>query len=60
MLLFEYAPDMYFICDENGVLIDANRAAEKLTGSEGSSSRETPADKAIASNLLRPFRLNSL
>jgi len=33
-LLFEYAPDMYFICDENGVLIDANRAAEKLTGYE--------------------------
>ena len=33
-LLFEYAPDMFFICDENGVLIDANRAAEKLTGYE--------------------------
>lgn len=33
-LLFEYAPDMFFICDEIGVLIDANRAAEKLTGYE--------------------------
>ncbi|MDF1590035.1 MAG: PAS domain S-box protein [Desulfobacterales bacterium] len=33
-LLFEYAPDMFFICDESGVLIDANRAAEKLTGYE--------------------------
>jgi len=33
-LLFEYAPDMFIICDENGVLIDANRAAERLTGYE--------------------------
>lgn len=31
-LLFEYAPDMFLILDESGVLIDANRAAEKLAG----------------------------
>jgi PAS domain S-box-containing protein len=31
-LLFEFAPDMFFILDESGVLIDANRAAEKLAG----------------------------
>lgn len=31
-ILFEYSPDMYFLCDADGVLIDANRAAEKVTG----------------------------
>ncbi|MGD8366971.1 MAG: PAS domain S-box protein [Desulfobacterales bacterium] len=31
-ILFEYAPDMYILCDANGRLIDANRAAEKVTG----------------------------
>jgi len=31
-LLFEFAPDMFFTLDESGVLIDANRAAEKLAG----------------------------
>ncbi|MBU0985812.1 MAG: PAS domain S-box protein [Proteobacteria bacterium] len=33
-LLFEYAPDMYILFDSKGFLIDANRAAEKLTGYE--------------------------
>jgi PAS domain S-box-containing protein len=31
-ILFEYAPDMYILCDTDGRLIDANRAAEKVTG----------------------------
>lgn len=31
-VLFEYAPDMYFMIDRNGKLIDANRAAEKISG----------------------------
>ncbi len=30
-ILFEYAPDMYILCDPMGRLIDANRAAEKVT-----------------------------
>jgi len=33
-ILFEYAPDMYILCDTQAVLIDANRAAEKVTGYE--------------------------
>jgi two-component system cell cycle sensor histidine kinase/response regulator CckA len=31
-LLFEYAPDAYFLMDVQGNFLDANRAAEKLTG----------------------------
>jgi PAS domain S-box-containing protein len=31
-ILFEYAPDMYILCDADGRLIDANRASEKVTG----------------------------
>ena len=31
-LLFEFAPDMFLILDQSGILIDANRAAEKLAG----------------------------
>jgi two-component system cell cycle sensor histidine kinase/response regulator CckA len=31
-LLFEYAPDAYFLMDSEGNFLDANRAAEKLTG----------------------------
>ena len=31
-ILFEYAPDMYILCDAKGKLIDANRASEKVTG----------------------------
>ena len=31
-ILFEYAPDIYILCDAKGKLIDANRAAEKVTG----------------------------
>lgn len=30
-ILFEYAPDMYILCDPRGKLIDANRTAEKVT-----------------------------
>ncbi len=33
-ILFEYAPDIYILCDAKGKLIDANRAAEKVTGFE--------------------------
>ena len=35
-LLYEYAPDMYILCDTEGTLIDANRAAEKVSGYERS------------------------
>jgi len=31
-ILFEYAPDIYILCDARGRLIDANRTAEKVTG----------------------------
>jgi len=31
-LMYEYAPDMYILCDTEGTLIDANRAAEKVSG----------------------------
>lgn len=31
-MLFEYAPDAYIIIDLKGILIDGNKAAEKLTG----------------------------
>ena len=31
-ILFECAPDAFFLADMNGVLIDANQAAEKLSG----------------------------
>jgi PAS domain S-box-containing protein len=31
-ILFEYAPDIYILCDSKGKLIDANRAAAKVTG----------------------------
>jgi PAS domain S-box-containing protein len=31
-ILFEFAPDMYILCDARGRLIDANRASEKVTG----------------------------
>jgi two-component system cell cycle sensor histidine kinase/response regulator CckA len=31
-LLFEYAPDAYFLMDLQGNFLDANRAAEKLSG----------------------------
>ena len=31
-LLFEYAPDAYFLCDRESVFIDGNRAIEELTG----------------------------
>jgi PAS domain S-box-containing protein len=31
-LLFQYAPDAYYVSDLKGTLIDGNKAAEKLTG----------------------------
>ena len=31
-LLYEFAPDMYVLFDPQGILIDANRAAEKISG----------------------------
>lgn len=31
-ILFEYAPDGYFLCDQTGVFVDGNRAAEDLVG----------------------------
>jgi len=31
-IMFEYAPDAYYLNDLNAVFIDGNRAAEKLTG----------------------------
>lgn len=31
-MLFDYAPDGYFLIDERGVIIDANKALEGLTG----------------------------
>jgi PAS domain S-box-containing protein len=31
-LLFEYAPDAYYLNDAEGTLVDGNRAAEELTG----------------------------
>lgn len=31
-LIFEHAPDAYFVCDLKGNLIDGNSAAEKLSG----------------------------
>ena len=31
-LLFDYAPDAYFLHDSGGVFIDGNRAAEKMSG----------------------------
>ena len=31
-MLFEFAPDAYYLSDLKGVLVDGNRAAERLTG----------------------------
>ena len=31
-ILFEYAPDAYFLCNTKGTFIDGNRAAEALSG----------------------------
>lgn len=31
-MLFDYAPDGYFLIDERGVIIDANKSLEKMTG----------------------------
>jgi PAS domain S-box-containing protein len=31
-VMFEHAPDAYFLCDSEGVFVDGNRAAEGLTG----------------------------
>jgi len=31
-ILFEFAPDAYFVIDNNGKFVDCNKAAEKLTG----------------------------
>ncbi|UCD50351.1 MAG: PAS domain S-box protein [Phycisphaerales bacterium] len=31
-LLFEYAPDGYYLCDLNGRFVDGNRAAENIVG----------------------------
>ena len=31
-ILFEYAPDAYYLCDENGIFLDGNRVAEELSG----------------------------
>jgi len=31
-VLFEYAPDAYFLCDLEGRLVDGNRAAERMVG----------------------------
>jgi PAS domain S-box-containing protein len=31
-LLFEYAPDPYYLNDMNGILLDGNKAAEKIIG----------------------------
>lgn len=31
-ILFEYSPDALFLADMNGILIDANRAAERMAG----------------------------
>ena len=31
-VLFEFAPDAYFVCDSKGNFVDCNKAAEKLTG----------------------------
>lgn len=31
-ILFEYAPDAYYLCDVKGTFIDGNRAAEALSG----------------------------
>ncbi len=31
-ILFEYAPDAYYLSDSKGVFIDGNKAAEKLSG----------------------------
>ncbi|RLI51051.1 hypothetical protein DRO61_03090 [Candidatus Bathyarchaeota archaeon] len=35
-ILFEYAPDAYYLNDLKGVFVDGNRAAEELTGYEKS------------------------
>ncbi|MFP3866711.1 MAG: PAS domain S-box protein [Desulfobacteraceae bacterium] len=43
-ILFEYAPDAYFLHDLAGNLIDGNRAAEKLVG--------FPREELIGQNLL--------
>jgi PAS domain S-box-containing protein len=31
-ILFEFAPDAYFVCDSKGNFVDCNKAAEKLAG----------------------------
>ncbi|MDD3857025.1 MAG: PAS domain S-box protein [Methanoculleus sp.] len=31
-ILFEYAPDAFYLTDMNGIIVDGNRAAEKLSG----------------------------
>jgi PAS domain S-box-containing protein len=43
-ILFEYAPDTFFIADMDGTLIDGNRAAETLAG--------RPREELIGKNVL--------
>ncbi|MEM3527415.1 MAG: PAS domain S-box protein, partial [Candidatus Bathyarchaeia archaeon] len=31
-IFFDYAPDAYYLLDSEGTLVDANKAAERLTG----------------------------
>jgi len=53
-ILFEYAPDAYYIHDLNGNLIDGNRAAEEITGY---SRKELKGKNIFEINILPPEQI---
>ncbi|HEC78745.1 MAG TPA: PAS domain S-box protein [candidate division WOR-3 bacterium] len=53
-ILFEYAPDAYYIHDLNGNLIDGNRAAEEITGY---SIKELKGKNIFEINILPPEQI---
>lgn len=50
-ILFEFAPDAYYLNDLNGIFIDGNRQAEQLTGKK--------REDLIGKNLLKVLNLNT-
>lgn len=53
-VLFEFAPDAYYLTDVRGIFVDANRAAEELIGY---AREELIGKNFLALNILRPSEI---